>query len=104
MMTIVTTLVAPSLFSLSLKGDKTGTRENINLDEKASISYDYPTEEITNVFANEFIKNFNNSGFFVQKVELDSVVFRISKNDIFLSMFVNPLSILFKMDNMDRLP
>ena len=97
----ISMLVAPPLLNRSLKSRKPATRKRVIIEEKISLTYEYPHEELTDMFANHMIKEFKERGFFVCIVGLDAVVHRITKERTMISMFKNPSSIVYKAHEED---
>jgi fructose-specific phosphotransferase system IIA component len=95
-MTMITTLVGSSLFSLSLRGGKSGVKKSVALVEKIPIRYEYPDEDITELFIHEMLNICQEEGYYVHAMKLDAMVYQIEKGTISVSLYHYPREIIFK--------
>lgn len=99
-MTILTTLLFPPLFNLSLKSRRKSNSIELT-EDKVTLTYDYPAEEITGLFARQIVTNFKNEGFFTYEKKVDCLIHQITKEHCFITMFEYPRQIIFKAHKSD---
>jgi fructose-specific phosphotransferase system IIA component len=100
-MTLVTTLIAPSLLNISLKNDKRGTTLELLPAESVVTEFPLPTPETVEFVAAKNLQLFRDEGFFINQMELDYKHYQIRKNDIFITMICRPDGIFFETSHED---
>lgn len=86
LMTLSTTVIAPPLLNSLLKNNKKGLNKDIGTFESMSTIFSFPSQEITEFVASQVNSNFQAEGFFINRLELDFVVFQIRKDDSFVTL------------------
>ncbi len=86
LMTLITTLVAPPLLSLSLKIPGQGTRKLVKNDDIAAMNWDFHSDEIADLVVDTLLKNLKAEGFYVQMMNIDDGLSQARKDDISLSI------------------
>jgi fructose-specific phosphotransferase system IIA component len=86
LMTLITTLIAPPLLSLSLKIPGKGTRKPVKNDDIISMEWDFNSSEIADLVIDTLLKNLKNEGFYVQMMNIDEGLSQARKDDISLSI------------------
>ena len=86
LMTLVTTLAAPPLLSVTLKLPGSGTRRPVKNDDSASMQWDFSSPEITGLVVNSLLKDLRNEGFYVQTMSIGEGLSQARKDDIVLSI------------------
>jgi mannitol/fructose-specific phosphotransferase system IIA component (Ntr-type) len=89
LMTLVTTIAAPPLLSASLKIAGSGTRNSVKGDDSVSMSWEFPSEDITDLIINKLLDDLRSEGFFVQMMNIDEGISQARKDDIVLSIDVD---------------
>jgi fructose-specific phosphotransferase system IIA component len=85
-MTLVTTIVAPPLLSLSLKIPGKGTRTQVKNDDTVTMEWDFNSSEIADLVIDTLLKNLKTEGFYVQMMNIDEGLSQARKDDISLSI------------------
>jgi fructose-specific phosphotransferase system IIA component len=85
-MTLITTLVAPPLLSLSLKIPGQGTRKTVKNDDIVTMEWDFNSDEIADLVIDTLLKNLKAEGFYVQMMNIDEGLSQARKDDISLSI------------------
>ncbi len=96
LMTLITTLTAPSLLNLSLKSDKRGTVEDLLPAESVITEFPLPSAETVEFVSAKSLQLFRDEGFFINQMELEHKYYQIRKNDIFITMICRPDGIFFE--------
>lgn len=86
LMTLITTLVAPPLLSVSLKIPGKGTRKTVKNDDVVSTEWDFQSSEIADLVIDTLLKNLKAEGFYVQMMNIDEGLSQARKDDISLSI------------------
>jgi Kef-type K+ transport system membrane component KefB/mannitol/fructose-specific phosphotransferase system IIA component (Ntr-type) len=89
-MTIITALIAPVMFSAFLKSSKPVLKRPGPKNEKARhVRFDMPTPDISELISGKIITAFGNEGFFVHRLDIDQReerLFQIRKDRAFIVM------------------
>lgn len=80
MMTLLTTLIAPPLFNLSLKNDKSGVRNTVNIVERVNTELYFEDHDLNEMLCHKLLINFRNLGFFINKADSEEYNFQIRKD------------------------
>jgi fructose-specific phosphotransferase system IIA component len=86
MMTLLTTLLAPPLLSMSLKLKGAGTRKPVKGGDTETISWEFPSDEIADLVVDTLLKDLRREGFYVQMMNIDEGLSQARKDDISLSI------------------
>jgi fructose-specific phosphotransferase system IIA component len=86
LMTLITTLLAPPMLSLSLKIPGKGTRKQVKNDDVVSMEWDFNSDEIADLVIDTLLKNLKAEGFYVQMMNIDEGLSQARKDDISLSI------------------
>jgi Kef-type K+ transport system membrane component KefB/mannitol/fructose-specific phosphotransferase system IIA component (Ntr-type) len=86
LMTLITTLAAPPLLSLTLKRPGPGTRNPVKAGESADASWDFRDDDIAGIVADTLLKDLRAEGFYVQIMNMDEGLSQARKGDIALSI------------------
>jgi len=89
LMTLLTTIIAPPLLSVSLKLNGHGTRNPVKGDDSTSIDWKFPSEEIADLVINRLIDDLRSEGFYIQIMNIDKGLSQARKDDIVLSINKN---------------
>jgi Kef-type K+ transport system membrane component KefB/mannitol/fructose-specific phosphotransferase system IIA component (Ntr-type) len=89
LMTLVTTLVAPPLLSLSLKIPGAGSRKPVKKAGTLTLDWDFPGSEITDLVTDNLVKNLAAEGFYVQMMNIGDRITQARKDDISISITKN---------------
>jgi len=86
LMTLTTTLLAPPILNATLRIHGTGTRKPAKGAEAASISWDFPSDEIADLVVDTLLKDLRMEGFYVQMMNIDDGLSQARKGDVALSI------------------
>jgi fructose-specific phosphotransferase system IIA component len=86
LMTLITTLIAPPMLSLSLKIPGPGTRKQVKDDDIVTMEWDFQSNEIADLVIDTLLKNLKAEGFYVQMMNIDDGLSQARKDDISLSI------------------
>jgi Kef-type K+ transport system membrane component KefB/mannitol/fructose-specific phosphotransferase system IIA component (Ntr-type) len=86
LMTLFTTLAAPSLLSFTLRMPGSGARNPVRSDDSASASWDFQNDEIADLVVDNLLKDLRGEGFFVQMMNINDGLSQARKDDISLSI------------------
>jgi len=95
-MTILSTLIAPSIFSrmIESKGEVMRKPTKLKSDQK-HIAYDFPNRETAELLLSKIINAFKSEGFFVHLLHIRRHLYGIRKEDSFITMQFSPKKIIF---------
>jgi mannitol/fructose-specific phosphotransferase system IIA component (Ntr-type) len=86
LMTLITTLVAPPLLSLTLKIPGLGTRKAVKADGSATAVWDFYSDEIADLVIDTLLKELREEGFYIQMMNIDEGLSQARKDDISISI------------------
>ena len=86
LMTLVTTIVAPPILSVSLKVKGRGTRKEIASSEAQIFEWDFKDSEIARFILDNFVFDLRSEGFYVQMMNFNEGLIQARKGDVALSM------------------
>nr|WP_223292846.1 cation:proton antiporter [Breznakiella homolactica] len=86
LMTLITTLVAPPLLSVTLKIPGSGTRKPVKDDDTSTMVWEFPSDEIADLVVDTLLKDLRAEGFYVQMMNIDDGLSQARKDDIALSI------------------
>ncbi len=89
-MIVFSVALGSPLLSLLLRIGGSGTRGNWGRIENETAVLDLPNEELANLIAEGLLHVAENDGFFVHRLELSGTVYRLRKDEIFLTMYKHP--------------
>ncbi|MDR1047740.1 MAG: cation:proton antiporter [Treponema sp.] len=84
LMTLVTSLAAPPLLSISLKLKGMGTRKPVKGSDSIQAHWDFNTPEVANLVIDTLLRDLRAEGFFVQTLNDDEGIIQARKDDIIL--------------------
>ncbi len=86
MMTLVTTVVAPPILNATLRIPGMGTRKPAKGSESATVTWDFPSDEIADLVVDTLLKDLKMEGFYVQMMNIDDGLSQARKGDVALSI------------------
>jgi fructose-specific phosphotransferase system IIA component len=86
LMTLVTTFVAPPFLNAALKIPGAGTKKPAKGDKSATVSWDFPSDEIADLVVDTLLKDLRMEGFYVQMMNIDDGLSQARKGDIAISI------------------
>ena len=86
LMTLVTTLAAPPLLSMTLKIPGLGTRQPVKNEDLASVSWEFFSYEIADLVVTTLLKFLRSTGFYIQMMNIDKGLFQARKDDIAIAV------------------
>lgn len=86
LMTLVTTLVAPSILSFALHLKGRGTRKEVASAENQQFIWDFKDIEITRLVVDMFLRDLRTEGFYVQMMNRSDGLAQARKGDIAISI------------------
>ncbi|MCR5289232.1 MAG: cation:proton antiporter [Treponema sp.] len=94
LMTLITTLAAPPILSITLKMKGRGTRKEVKTSEAQQFVWDFHNPEISAIVLNFFIEDLRSEGFYVQMMNISEGLSQARKNDVSLSLRVEGSSLI----------
>ena len=95
-MTILSTLIAPSIFSRMIESEGEVMRRPTKLkSDQKHIAYDFPNRETAELLLSKIINAFKSEGFFVHLLHIRRHLYGIRKEDSFITMQFSPKKIIF---------
>ncbi|MDR2631371.1 MAG: cation:proton antiporter, partial [Spirochaetaceae bacterium] len=101
LMTLVTTLAAPPLLSLTLKHPGSGTKKPVKGDDSAAAVWDFHSPEIADMVINTLLKDLRAEGFYVQMMSIDEGLTQARKGDISLSITETESTVTIETNKVD---
>ena len=86
LMTLVTTLVAPPILSLSLSIKGRGTRKEVSSSETQQFQWDFKNQELTHLVLDILYRDLRAEGFFVQMMNIDDGIITARRGDTAISL------------------
>ncbi|MDX9784185.1 MAG: cation:proton antiporter [Spirochaetia bacterium] len=86
LMILVTTLLAPPLFSHAMARPGRGTKKTAKGSSTESFSVDFPSAEILELVSSTFLREMQREGFFVQLMSIRDEISHIRKGDVSISL------------------
>jgi Kef-type K+ transport system membrane component KefB/mannitol/fructose-specific phosphotransferase system IIA component (Ntr-type) len=86
LMTLITTLAAPPLLSLTLRLKGAGTRKPVRDNDSASADWEFSSPGISGLVIDALLKDLKGEGFYVQMMNIDEGLSQARKDDIAISI------------------
>jgi Kef-type K+ transport system membrane component KefB/mannitol/fructose-specific phosphotransferase system IIA component (Ntr-type) len=86
LMTLITTLAAPPLLSLSLRVKGAGTRKPVRDNDSVSAVWEFSSPGISGLVIDALLKDLKGEGFYVQMMNIDEGLSQARKDDIAISI------------------
>ena len=86
LMTLVTTIIAPPILSVSLKIKGRGTRKEISASEAQIFEWDFKDGTIARFVLDNFVHDLRSEGFYVQMMNFNDGLIQARKGDVSISM------------------
>ena len=86
LMTLVTTLVAPPLLSVTLKMPGRGTRKEVKAAESQQFVWDFKDNEIADLVVDMFLDDLRSEGFYIQMMNISDGLSQARKGNVSLSI------------------
>lgn len=101
MMTLLTILVSPPLFSKMLSIQGRGTRKELRGSQTEATVFDFPSRELTEFLVNKIVAAFASEGFFIHRRDLDYDVYQFRKNEVSVTMTITGSGLAFESEKED---
>ncbi len=100
---LIASIIAPPILIKSFQGEY-GMKRNHEVKEEepgCQVKLEFPTRPITEFIRSRIIEAFNNEEFFVHRLNLESQIYHIRKEDIFITLMQkdNNIEICTTKDN-----
>lgn len=89
LMTLITTLVAPPLLSVSLKVKGRGTRKETNAAENQQFEWDFKDAQIAQLVVDMFVHDLRMEGFYVQMMNISDGIAQARRSDTSYSIHLD---------------
>jgi Kef-type K+ transport system membrane component KefB/mannitol/fructose-specific phosphotransferase system IIA component (Ntr-type) len=103
LMTLATTLCAPSLLLALLKSDKQGVRNPVDDNESEPIRFTLPADDAIDIIRTRLLDVFEDDGFFVHAIDQQAGIYQMRKNDSIVTMRNEELDVIFDCSDKDRM-
>ena len=95
LMTLITTMIAPPLFSRVLRSGLPGTTTQYRDEEQVYTDFTFDSPSIVDFLLQDIIPTFQNEGFFIRLAELENRIYHMRKDTIYMSLSVQKTGISF---------
>ncbi|GHT64900.1 sodium:proton antiporter [Spirochaetia bacterium] len=86
LMTLITTVAAPPLLSVTLKVPGMGTRKAVKEDDSATAVWDFYSDEIADLVIDTLLNDLRAEGFYVQMMNINEGLSQARKDDVSISI------------------
>jgi mannitol/fructose-specific phosphotransferase system IIA component (Ntr-type) len=86
LLTLITTVISPSLLSATLKISGQGTRKPVKDEASVQWAWEFESDDIADVVENRLMKDLRAEGFFVQMIDSEAFISLARKDDISISI------------------
>jgi Kef-type K+ transport system membrane component KefB/mannitol/fructose-specific phosphotransferase system IIA component (Ntr-type) len=101
LLTLISTVLAPSLLNAALKIKGQGTRKFIADEEDTQIKWDFDSHDVAELMADRLLIDIREEGFFVQVMNFDNSLTLARKDDISLSIRCEGSAVIIKTSKSD---
>jgi Kef-type K+ transport systems, membrane components len=101
LMTLVTTILAPPLLSVTLKIKGRGTRKEIKTAEAQQFVWDFKDDEIADLVIDMFLQDLRSEGFYVQMMNISDGLSQARRGNISLSITETDSIVAIETDKED---
>jgi Kef-type K+ transport system membrane component KefB/mannitol/fructose-specific phosphotransferase system IIA component (Ntr-type) len=101
LLTLISTILAPSLLNAALKIKGKGTRKIISEEEDTQVKWDFDSYDVAKLMADRLIIDIRAEGFFVQVMNFDDSLTLARKDDISLSISCEGSAVVIKTSRSD---
>jgi mannitol/fructose-specific phosphotransferase system IIA component (Ntr-type) len=101
LMTLLTTLIPPPIISLIISSPIKGIRKETKEVESTTMEYTFASKDVREVVSEKIVEEFKSEGCFISRVYLDNIVYRITRNDISVSVQCSEDKIVISCDKAD---
>jgi len=102
LMTLITTIIAPPLLLVLLRGERQGVRRRAATGDKAPIRFTLPSQEAIDVLNARIREIFEDDGFFVHTLDRSGEIFQMRKHDSVITLRHEGRDVLFDCGEKDR--
>jgi len=95
LMVVVTTMAAPPILVRLLKNPQPGTRKKVQTRDIKTLSFPFPSPEITDLLTGKLLKIFESEGYFVSLIDIQHLQYQMRKNNIVINFRHLPKELLF---------
>lgn len=92
-MIVFSVAIGAPAFALALKTKKSGTRGEWGNSETETTLIELPNAELSNLITDALVHVAENDGFFVHRLELSGTVYRLRKDEVYLTLWQYPKKI-----------
>jgi Kef-type K+ transport system membrane component KefB/mannitol/fructose-specific phosphotransferase system IIA component (Ntr-type) len=96
LMIMVTSIVAPPLFSATISSGGEGTRTPVKGSKTETIHIEFPSHEISELVSSTFLRELQREGFFVQLMSIRDEISHIRKGDVSISLVADKNALTFE--------
>jgi mannitol/fructose-specific phosphotransferase system IIA component (Ntr-type) len=86
LLTLITTVISPSLLSATLKISGQGTRKPVKDEASVQWVWEFESDDIADIVENRLMKDLRAEGFFVQVIDSEAFISLARKDDISISI------------------
>jgi Kef-type K+ transport system membrane component KefB/mannitol/fructose-specific phosphotransferase system IIA component (Ntr-type) len=101
LLTLISTILAPSLLNAALKIKGQGTRKFIGDEEDTQVKWDFDSYDVAKLMVDRLLIDLRAEGFFVQVMNLDDNFALARKDDISLSISCEGSAVIIKTSQSD---
>lgn len=101
MMVLISVLLTPPLLASTLRDPRRGTRKDVRIAERVSVTFNFPNVELTDMLSLRVIDYFRTEGFFINSVEGEYRVYHLNKDRTHVAFVLQPESFVFEMAEED---
>ncbi|MBD3240713.1 MAG: hypothetical protein GF331_09030, partial [Chitinivibrionales bacterium] len=101
MMVLVSVLATPPALAALLRNPRQGTRKEVKIAERVSLTFSFPSAELADMLSLKVIDYFRTEGFFINSVEGEYRVYHLNKDRTHVAFVLQPESFVFEMAEED---
>jgi len=96
MMVFFSVLAVPPLLQRLMKDPRSGTRREVRDPQKATMSFHFPSPDITDFVAAKVLDYFTTEGFFVHSTLTGGKLYRLNRDDVHVSLIHHADTLVFE--------
>lgn len=101
LMTLITTISAPPLFSLSLNSKARATREDLERSENVTTDFEFGSHELTDFLLSDLLNTMRNEGFYIHVSEMEQRMFQMRRETVYITLIVTERGLHFSSQKED---
>lgn len=101
LMTLITTMATPPLFSRAISSRGRGTRTDVDRGENVNTEFELGSRDLTRFLLTDIVNTMKHEGFYVHVAEREQQVYQMRKEMVYISLVVNDANFVFTSQKED---